>query len=74
MIDKQAIYEELVDGLIEYQWRLENPFPFTGMNRETSQPPWTHAYQNDPIFSHKVKQLASGIMGIVNKHIDKAGA
>lgn len=67
MIDKKAMYEDLLDAFIKYQYRLDNPFP-DGMDTEIER---GQAFRNDPIFNKKVKDLASGVMNIVFRHIEE---
>ncbi len=64
MIDRTALYDDLIDAFINYQFRLDNPFPSPEESRDTI----IAKYNTDYIFRAKVQQLASGVMSIVIKH------
>ena len=55
MFDKRALYDDLLDAFIKYQWRLDNPFPQPNETKEFM----IKKYMNDPIFHAKVNSLAS---------------
>ena len=62
----RKIADELTDKFINYQYRLENPFP---------SPTETPAamllkYRNDLIFHHKVQAMVAGVMSTVTKYIE----
>jgi len=63
-MDRQALYEELVDAFIDFQWRQENPMPLTTETREMK----VIRYQTNDVFHSKVKSMACGVMSIVAKH------
>ncbi len=65
MIDKQAISDDLTDGFIEYQYRLENPMP----SPEDTKEKMYEKYKIDHVFRSKVRSLVCGVMGVLNKHI-----
>lgn len=64
-VDKDLMYDELVRAFIEYQWRLDNPYPAISETKEVM----LDKFINDSIFHNKVRSLASGVMQIVSKHI-----
>ena len=63
MINKNKLADELTDAFIDYQWRLENPFPLPDESREAK----ILKYQSDYMFSAKVRTIVSGVMVIVSK-------
>ncbi|MFT6550532.1 MAG: hypothetical protein ACJA1I_000560 [Zhongshania marina] len=65
MVDKKAIYNDLVKEFIGYQWRLENPMPATG---ETEEMIIAH-FQTDAIFNRRVNRLVAGVMHVLDRHL-----
>jgi len=66
MIDnKKLIYEDLIEGFIRYQWRLDNPMPKPGESFEEMK----FHFFSDPVFYAKVENLASSIMSILDKYM-----
>jgi hypothetical protein len=63
--NKKAMYDDLIDSFIEYQWRLDNPYPIQDETKEMM----ITKYRTDPIFNCKVQSMVSGIMHIIGKHI-----
>ena len=66
VVDRKALHDDLVNAFMEYQYRLDLPFP---------SPTETKAviilrYRSDPLFHNKVNNLVTGVMGIVNKHVE----
>jgi len=66
MIDRQAIHDDLVDAFISYQYRLERPMPLTTETQEIM----VMYYQTDSLFHNKVQSLASGVMHVLESHLD----
>lgn len=64
-IDKDAVYGDLLKAFVAYQYRLENPNP---KPEETEDFMRMH-YQQDPMFHRRVKNLANGVMNILNKYL-----
>jgi hypothetical protein len=64
MFNKEALYNELTDAFIEYQYRLDNPFPSKTETPEVM----VLRYRSDPIFHNKVQSLVQGVMSIVLRH------
>lgn len=64
MINKDALYRDLIEAFIVYQYRLDNPMPTPNETMEAM----IHKYQSDPTFHAKVKHVVSGVMHIVGKH------
>ena len=60
-----SLYNDLMDAFINYQYRLDNPFPGEGETWEVI----INKFQCDPVFNKKVLSLVSGVMAIVSKHI-----
>lgn len=67
IINRRKLYEALVDGFIKYQWNLERPMP----NPQETMKDFMHRYQTDYEFNAKVSSLASGVMQIIEKHIEE---
>lgn len=65
MVDKNAIYEDLLKAFVAYQYRLENPIFKADETEDTMR---MH-YQSDAMFNRRVKSLASGVMQILDKHL-----
>lgn len=66
-LNKRALYDELVDAFIVYQHRLEHPFPTASETKEDI----IQRYMNDPLFHARVSSLVSGVMCIIDKHIEE---
>ena len=64
-INKKALYDDLKEALIHYQYRLEHPMPRADESRELI----IRMYLSDTFFKAKVDSLAAGIMNIIDKHI-----
>ena len=64
MINKNELADELTDKFIEYQWRLDNPFPSPEQTPENM----FMKYRSDHVFHAKVKNLVAGVIRIVGKH------
>lgn len=64
-VDKPAMYDDLLDAFIQYQWRLDNPYPAPNETKDMM----ILKYRSDPIFHHKVRSMTSGVMQIVGKYI-----
>lgn len=58
------ISNELTDKFIEYQQRLERPFPLTSENLSGG----VERYRADPYFHAKVESLVCGVMQTVSKY------
>jgi hypothetical protein len=65
-MDKNKLYDDLLDGFIRYQYRLENPMPAPDESFERM----LQQYRHDHIFHSKVNSMASGVMCILDKHLD----
>ena len=65
MVDKEAIYDDLLKELTAYQYRLENPMPKPGYTEELMH---TH-FHNDAMFKRRVMNLVAGVMHILNRHL-----
>ena len=55
MDNKKIIYEDLIEGFIRYQWRLDNPMPKPGESFEEMK----FHFFSDPVFRAKVKNIVS---------------
>lgn len=64
MIDKDAVHKDLTEAFINYQYRLERAFP---QGNENYSP--VEMYKNDPMFNRRVRNLVSGVMEILDKHL-----
>ena len=64
-MDRQKLADDLTDQFIEYQWRLENPMPDPNQTAASIA-----MYRNDYVFRHKVQNWVSGVMNVVDKHIE----
>ena len=64
MIDKEALYNDLVEAFIGYQYRLDNPFPSKTETPEVM----VLRFRTDPLFHNKVESLVQGVMNIVLRH------
>ena len=66
MIDKIALSNDLTEAFVNYQYRLEHPMP------SATETPATmiEKYRSDPLFHTRVKSLVSGVMQIIEKHIE----
>jgi hypothetical protein len=60
-MDRERLRRALLDGLIQYQYRLENPIPKVGETHNT----YVLRYIEDRLFRSKVDSLVCGIMQIV---------
>lgn len=69
MIDKKALSDALTEAFIGYQHRLDCPLPTPHETEEMI----ILKYKTDPIFHTKVRSLVSGVMRIVNKHLQESG-
>jgi hypothetical protein len=65
MVNKTALFDDLLRGFIYYQYRLENPMPQPDETQESIQ----RKYLMDPEFHNKIDSLVTGVMQIINKHI-----
>lgn len=65
MVDKEAIYEDLLKAFVDYQYRLENPM----RKPEETEVFIRMHYQSDAMFNRRVKSLASGVMAVLDKHL-----
>ena len=65
MVDKESIYQELVDAFIQYQYRLDNPMPSTTETKAVM----ILQYRSDRLFHAKVQRIVAGIMTILEKHL-----
>lgn len=66
-MNKNALYDDLLKVFINYQHRLDCPMPSA-----TETPASIRLkYLNDPIFHRKVESLASGVMQILEQHLEK---
>lgn len=65
IINKDEIYQDLIEAFIEYQYRLENPVPKA---EETKDFMLMH-YRRDAIFNRRVKNIACGVIRILDKHL-----
>lgn len=65
MSEFSKLHDELVEGFIEYQWRLENPFPAPYDRNKAI----LH-YKSDYVFNGKVRQIVAGVMSLVTKHCE----
>jgi hypothetical protein len=63
-MDNNALYNDLTEAFIVYQYRLDNPMPAPNETMEVM----ILKYRSDPIFNAKVKSMVSGVMHIVSKH------
>jgi hypothetical protein len=66
-INKNKIYDKLVNSFIGYQYRLENPFPQPNENYDLM----LFKFKSDYIFNAKVKSLACGVMHVIDEEISK---
>lgn len=64
-LDKDALYKDLIEAFIQYQYSLDNPIPSPTETREVR----LAYYHANYLFYHKVNRLASGVMMVLNKHI-----
>jgi len=64
-VDKTAMYNDFLNAFIQYQWRLDNPYPAPSETKDMM----ILKYRSDPIFNNKVRSMASGAMQIVGKYI-----
>jgi len=65
VINKDALFEDLIKSFCRYQYRLENPFPTEHESFEML----ITKYRSDIYFKMKVDNLAYGVMQIIDKHI-----
>ena len=64
-MNKNKLADELTDAFIEFQWRLDNPFPA----HDETQNIKLAKYHGDNIFHAKVQSMVCGVMHIVSKHV-----
>lgn len=64
-MNKPALANELTETFIEYQWRLDNPFPSPEQTKENMY----LKYRSDSMFHAKVDSLVFGVMFIVERNI-----
>lgn len=64
MMDNNALYHDLTEAFIRYQYRLDNPMPAPDETMKLM----ILKYRSDRIFCAKVKSLVTGVMCIVGKH------
>ena len=69
MIDMRKLNDELRDLFIEYQWRLDCPFPQAIPEDSLSViiKPSEHLYRTNPLFHSKVEAMVAGVMHVVRK-------
>lgn len=65
MLDKRKLHDELTEAFINYQHRLDCPFPSATESPEAIR----LKYMSDPIFHARVASLVSGVMCILDRHI-----
>ena len=63
IINKRKLQDKLTDGFIDYQWRIDNPFPIPDSTRALI----FEKYRSDYIFRAKVMNLVAGVMSIINE-------
>jgi len=62
-IDYNNLEERLTNAFVEYQWRLDAPFPLTNESREVKE---AHYYTN-AVFRAKITALVAGVLDIVHR-------
>lgn len=63
--DKSKLMDELTDAFIDYQHRLDNPFP----SHNETEAMKILKYSSDPLFRAKVQMLVGGVMHIVDGYL-----
>ncbi len=63
---QEDLYKDLLAGFMQYQYRVENPFPTDQETHETIR----DKYLTDPVFKAKVDNLTAGVLQIINNNID----
>lgn len=64
-VNFRRLDDELKDAFLVYLWNLEHPDnPQFEVNEKLK-----HHYFNDTVYHRKVKNLASGVLSIVQRHI-----
>jgi hypothetical protein len=63
-MDMDALRDDLTDAFVNYQYRLDHPFPSETETPESRR----QKYFNDPVFHCKVDSLVAGVLQIVGKH------
>ena len=61
--DRRKLADDLTDGFIAYQYRLDYPTPSFTETKETQ----IARYRTDPIFHAKVNSLVSGVLSIIDR-------
>jgi hypothetical protein len=67
MVDKRALREDLTEAFIQYQYRLDYPFPQHPTTE--SKLSMIQRYRQDGLFHRKVDTLVAGVIQILDKHI-----
>ena len=65
-LNKQLLHDKLTDAFINYQYRLECPFPMFNENEAVK----VMQYRTDNIFHRKVDNMVAGVMLIVDEVIE----
>jgi len=60
----EELHTELTNAFIDYQFRLDNPFPSKYESKDIK----ILKYQANPIFRSKVESLVCGVISIVIKY------
>lgn len=61
MIDKNRLHDKLTDAFMNYQHRLDIPFPLATETYDII----LAKYRNDPLFNAKVQSMVAGVMDII---------
>lgn len=61
---RENLKNDLTKGFIQYQWRLDNPFPSPTEHMANLR----DKYLTDPMFKTKVDNLVVGVMRIIEEH------
>jgi hypothetical protein len=64
-MNMNKLHDDLTEEFIEFQWRLDNPFPAQDESRDTK----ILKYRSDNVFHLKVKSMVCGVMHIISKHV-----
>ena len=67
MLDKQALYDDLTDAFIHYQYGLEHPMATPLETREVR----VQLYRTNSMFNARVQSLVGGVIHIIDKHISE---
>jgi hypothetical protein len=65
-MNRNKLADDLTDAFIQYQYRLDRPFP----SPDDTQENINRKYRVDNMFRYKVQDLVGGVMRIIDKNLE----